>query len=300
GCLKVLLACDYIFLIAVMSAISTVDLLIKLGGSAITEKTQLETFNETAISIAVKMVKMCADKGLKLILVHGAGSFGHQQAKKYNVNGGWVKNNSGSQVKLGFSLTRVSCLKLNAKVVEQLTNEGLPAVGISPCGKWTTKNDEVIQSGVAAVYDLLKAGFIPVLHGDCVLDTIKGSTILSGDTVIKTLCKDLPVKKVVFLTDVAGIFDKPPHRPDAKLLSNIIVDKNGKIAQKIATDALSCDVTGGIELKLSSAINIVVQNKGTIPVFVCKVGSEAAEKICLEKQPSLHDGGTVITLSQDN
>ncbi|KAK8736851.1 hypothetical protein OTU49_004679, partial [Cherax quadricarinatus] len=280
GCLKVLLACDYIFLIAVMSAISTVDLLIKLGGSAITEKTQLETFNETAISIAVKMVKMCADKGLKLILVHGAGSFGHQQAKKYNVNGGWVKNNSGSQVKLGFSLTRVSCLK--------------------PCGKWTTKNDEVIQSGVAAVYDLLKAGFIPVLHGDCVLDTIKGSTILSGDTVIKTLCKDLPVKKVVFLTDVAGIFDKPPHRPDAKLLSNIIVDKNGKIAQKIATDALSCDVTGGIELKLSSAINIVVQNKGTIPVFVCKVGSEAAEKICLEKQPSLHDGGTVITLSQDN
>ena len=32
---------------------------------------------------------------------------------------------------------------------------------------------------------MLSVGFVPVLHGDCVLDSIRGCTILSGDTIIK-------------------------------------------------------------------------------------------------------------------
>ncbi|XP_042216280.1 isopentenyl phosphate kinase-like isoform X2 [Homarus americanus] len=190
---------------------------------------------------------------------------------------------------------------LNAKVVEQLTDEGLPAVGLSPCGNWTTQDGKVVQSGVSAVSSFLGAGFVPVLHGDCVLDTVTGCTILSGDTVIKTLCKELAVGKVVFLTDVAGIYDKPPQVPGAKLIPNIRVDENGKIVQQITTDALSCDVTGGIELKLSSAVEIVLQSKGTVPVFICQVGSKAAENICIGgEQLAVFEEGTVVTLCREN
>lgn len=32
---------------------------------------------------------------------------------------------------------------------------------------------------------LVSAGFVPVLHGDCVLDTDQGCAILSGDKIIE-------------------------------------------------------------------------------------------------------------------
>lgn len=283
-----------------MSVLGTVDVLIKLGGSAITEKSQLETFKEPAISEAVKLIKLCLNKGLKVIVVHGAGSFGHQQAKEYSVKQGWRKDDSVSEIRKGFSLTRVSCLKLHTKVVEKLIDEGVPAVGLSPCGKWTTRDGKVVESGSAAICDFLQADFVPVLHGDCVLDRVRGCTILSGDTVIKTLCEELQVKRVVFLTDVDGVYDKPPQLPDAKLIPNITVDKNGKITQKISTDILSCDVTGGIELKLRSAIDIVLQSQGNTPVYVCKIGSEVASIICMEgRQPVISDGSTSITFCKE-
>lgn len=87
---------------------------------------------------------------------------------------------------------------------------------------------------------------------------------------------------------------------DAKLIPDIMVDKNGKITQKIATDVPSCDVTGGIELKLLSAIGIVLQSEGNIPVFVCKVGSEVAKDICMEgRRPVVCDGSTLIKLCKE-
>lgn len=51
----------------------SVDIVVKLGGSAITEKSQQETFKDAAISDAVTLIKLCVDEGLKVIVVHGAG-----------------------------------------------------------------------------------------------------------------------------------------------------------------------------------------------------------------------------------
>lgn len=33
--------------------------------------------------------------------------------------------------------------------------------------------------------ELLRSGFVPVLHGDCVLDDVQGCAILSGDKIIE-------------------------------------------------------------------------------------------------------------------
>lgn len=40
---------------------------------------------------------------------------------------------------------------------------------------------------------------MPVLHGDAVLDTGLGCTILSGDTVVRRLCQHLQPPVVAFL-----------------------------------------------------------------------------------------------------
>lgn len=57
-----------------------------------------------------------------------------------------------------------------------------------------------------------------MLHGDCVLDTALGCTVLGGDTLMETLATELRPRRVVFLTDVEGVFTHPPHLPEARLI----------------------------------------------------------------------------------
>lgn len=42
-----------------------------------------------------------------------------------------------------------------------------------------------MSSDCEGVNELLQTGFLPVLHGDCVLDEELGCTILSGDTIMQ-------------------------------------------------------------------------------------------------------------------
>ena len=49
------------------------DLIIKLGGAAITEKDRLETAKLDEIKTAAKLVKRLNDNNVSCVIVHGAG-----------------------------------------------------------------------------------------------------------------------------------------------------------------------------------------------------------------------------------
>ncbi|XP_065450132.1 uncharacterized protein LOC135983254 [Chrysemys picta bellii] len=110
----------------------------------------------------------------------------------------------------------VACLvpQLNHLVTEQLVKCGVPTVGISPFGVWRTAGKKVSQAGISAIRDALDAGYIPVMHGDCALDSEQHCCILSGDAIIEVLSREFSPQRVVFLTDVSGIYDRPPDTPD--------------------------------------------------------------------------------------
>lgn len=188
------------------------DFIIKFGGSAVTVKNQLETIKDGCLSHACSIVKYLIEQGRTLIVVHGAGSFGHHQAKQYNVTSGYqhLLGDDQDKVKYGFCATRISVTKLNHMIVERLFQHGVHAVGIPAFGSWSTDNREVIQHNTDTIMEVLNNGLVPVLHGDCVLDQSKGCVILSGDTIIQTLSRILEIQEVVFLTDVDGIFNKSP------------------------------------------------------------------------------------------
>lgn len=80
-----------------------------------------------------------------------------------------------------------------------------------------------VQDNVQGVKALLTAGFTPVLHGDAVLDDRLGCTILSGDTVVARLAEALRPECVVFLTNVDGIYDRPPEQEGASRIAEISV-----------------------------------------------------------------------------
>ncbi|KAK9823957.1 hypothetical protein WJX72_006647 [[Myrmecia] bisecta] len=233
----------------------SVKRLIKFGGAAVTDKGCFETLNEPVlIQTAKHLSEVLSGEGRsQAVIVHGAGSFGHFQASKAKVaHGGW----DGEVVRQGFVNTRLSVTKLNHLVVSALAAEGIPAVALSPAGSWITANRQVVEDGVAAVRSLLHAGLVPVLHGDCVLDDKQGCTILSGDTIIRTLAAQLRPEYVVFLTNVTGVYDRSPDQPGAVLIRHIDVASDGTWMARLpgtsSPDMASAshDTTGGMAAKI--------------------------------------------------
>lgn len=67
----------------------------------------------------------------------------------------------------------------------------------------------------------------------------------------------------------------------ARFLDSIVVGPDGNMEPPVLTSALPHDTTGGVLLKLQAAVNIVSQSQGAIPVLICKLDSDAAERACL-------------------
>ncbi|KAG2443620.1 hypothetical protein HXX76_001970 [Chlamydomonas incerta] len=275
----------------------TVRRIIKLGGAAVTVKSQLETLRPEVLDSLVRTLSAttaAAPPGAvepgATVLVHGAGSFGHFPASEYGVVRGPI---SDPRVRRGFTLSRASVTKLNGIVVGALVAAGVPAVGLSPLGLYRTRNKQVEVSGAGAAAACLADGLLPVLHGDCVLDGELGCTILSGDTLVRDLAERLRPEFVVFLTNVPGVFDRPPEEAGARLLRRIVVRPDGgwRVAEvegggsdgggggdsgvRMSVDAH--DATGGIALKVEEAAAVA---RLGIPVIIAQAGSDDGDVAC--------------------
>ena len=60
-----------------------------MGGGLITDKTQLKTVREKNIEKVSKVIAEILSDDNSVILVHGAGSFGHLEAKKWKLATGF-------------------------------------------------------------------------------------------------------------------------------------------------------------------------------------------------------------------
>ncbi|XP_038890099.1 isopentenyl phosphate kinase isoform X2 [Benincasa hispida] len=287
--------------------------IVKLGGAAITCKNELETIHEENLAtvsshLRKTMVSGSSFEGIigmdwskqpgksdiactaddfrehevglasPFIVVHGAGSFGHFQASKSGVHKGGLDR---SLVKAGFVATRISVTSLNLQIVRSLAREGIPSVGMSPfsCG-WSTCERNMDAVDLCGVSKAINSGFVPVLHGDAVFDNSLGCTILSGDVIIRRLAEQLKPDYVVFLTDVLGVYDRPPTEPNAVLLREIAVDEDGRwsVIQPILHNAntevevsvAAHDTTGGMVTKISEAAMIA---RLGIEVYIVKAAT---------------------------
>lgn len=291
-----------------------IQCIVKLGGAAITCKNELETINVENLNIVSKQLRQAmfsvsssenvpgmdwskkpgdsehptineesfdqhASDSEKFVVVHGAGSFGHFQASKSGVHKGGL---SQPLVKAGFVATRISVTFLNHEIVRVLAREGIPSTGMSPfsCG-WSTSKRNIAEADVSMVVNAIDSGFVPVLHGDAVLDTSQDCTILSGDVIIRYLAEELKPNFVVFLTDVFGVYDRPPTEPGAVLLREIAVREDGSWSivkpvledtnKKVEITVAAHDTTGGMVTKITEAAMIA---KLGIDVYIVKAATE--------------------------
>jgi isopentenyl phosphate kinase len=232
--------------------------LIKIGGSSITNKSVKETLDPHALSWFVTCLAKC-NKDRAFIVVHGAGSFGHHTAKEYGLSGKTQPPSSNGeehydkdthrQLMLGLGRTRLSVQRLNRAVISTFLDQDIPAVGISPCfgipGLEAHGGPEWARQHLREVVErTVRAGLVPVLHGDAGLYGEFGAGILSGDTIVEILGLAPWVTHVVFITDVDGVYDKDPNTHEDAVLLRTLTVLDGTIEATGSTH--EHDVTGGL------------------------------------------------------
>ncbi len=225
-------------------------IIIKLGGSIVT----LKHLSRPAIRsahvgrIAAVLKRHYRPKKHALILIHGAGSFGHIHAHKYDLALG-TKNH---KEKL-YRATENQSLDatLNAGLTALFIAAGLPVVGmpsrtlaLNTRGKLSSLNAHPIEVA-------LNSNAIPLLHGDMIFDTTWGLSVCSGDVLVAELARIFSTKKVFFASDVDGIFSQDPH----KHKHAVLIEKT--TLQEISNGSLkleqshNIDITGGLSKKFS-------------------------------------------------
>jgi isopentenyl phosphate kinase len=234
-------------------------IIIKLGGSVITRKESSKpVFRKRVVKRLCREI-YDAKKKLKfnLILIHGAGSFGHPYAKKFSLNKGYLNSESA----IGIALTKRAVLELNFLIVRELVNIGINAVFVEPSAIVETSKNKIKKFDTRFIKSLLSVGVVPILSGDVVFDDIKGIAILSGDQIASYLAKKLKAKKVIFVSDVNGVFDKDPKtHKGARIIRTINNDNYKDIIKQMKTND-SSDVTGEMKGKILAIRNDLLRTK---------------------------------------
>ncbi len=228
-------------------------IILKLGGSVITKKEAKEpTIDYNNLDrISAEIASSSLDK---LIIVHGAGSFGHPFAKEYEIGSRIENEEDFNHKKLGFCITQSWVKKLNTLVCDSLRENGVLAVSIQPSSFIITKNKRIYSCNLDLINKYLELGFVPVIYGDVVVDLDENIKIcvLSGDQIIKYFGENLKPTRVVLGSDVDGIYTKDPKKYDDAELMNTVTSCEDLVAE----GSLNVDVTGGMNGKLLELIGL--------------------------------------------
>lgn len=229
-------------------------IILKLGGSVITRKDSLTPTLDS--SNLKRIAREISDSSYhKLIVVHGAGSFGHPYAKEYAIGSEINTPEELTRKIQGFSKTQNSVKNLNQLVCQYLIEQEIPAVSVQPSSFIQTRNKRIIKADMDLISKYLDLGFVPVLYGDVVLDRdskIK-MAVLSGDQIVKYLAENLKPDKVILGSDVDGIYDKDPKKyPDASLIKVVTSYEDLESTESTQT----VDVTGGMGGKLGELLEL--------------------------------------------
>tara|TARA_B100001750_G_scaffold31857_1_gene21835 strand:- start:633 stop:1394 length:762 start_codon:yes stop_codon:yes gene_type:complete len=211
--------------------------ILKLGGSVITKKSKPLTFNSDSVQKISKVIKKFNEP---LIIVHGAGSFGHYYAKRYRISDKPTKS-TNHVVKI-----RDSMQLLNQKLVKIFHKNNVNTFSFSPM--YMYHNKKIINNWQSILKKSISLDLIPITFGDVLLAK-NGFYIYSGDLIVYDLCKLLNPKRVIFASNIDGIYQNPDD--DSTLIPII---KNNMHNLKFSK--LNYDVTGGIKTKITQSLKI--------------------------------------------
>jgi isopentenyl phosphate kinase len=225
--------------------------LVKLGGSVITDIESPDTPKIKEIDRLLKEVKSSVGKR-KIVLGHGVGSFAHVPAHKFMVHKGLINENS----RKGASITLKSAMEIHLIMMERAVRIGLNAFSFNPSTASISEGKRITSWDIRPLEMALENDFLPITHGDVIMDSKQGVSIASTEEVFRYLASRLKPEKIIIGTDVDGVFSADPklHR-NAELISRI---GRGNIEELLdqTGGSTKVDVTGGMRSKLEYLYNM--------------------------------------------
>lgn len=257
-------------------------ILVKLGGSLITDKRVEAVFrSEVMERLATEIHNALQQQpALRLVLGHGSGSFGHFAAKQYNTAAGVYT----AEAWRGFAEVATVAAQLNALVAATLLKAGVPVWRIQPSASAFCENGQLVKMETFPIQHAIERGIVPLVYGDVALDSVRGGTIISTETVFDYLARVLPVQQIILFGDVEGVYDAT-----GKIIPRITPGNFSEVQGALGESA-GVDVTGGMYTKVRDMLALVRAVPGLAIRIASGTQPDLLRKIlCGEAQP-----GTLI------
>ena len=219
-------------------------ILIKLGGSIITNKEKPLSARRKAIDSILNQIKRIREP---MILVHGGGSYGHYWSVKYDMHTKPAKYDMR-----GVSIVKNSMIDLNKIILNSAVKNRINAYCLPPTD--FMNGNKPIKNKILTINEIAKSGLTPITYGDALWFGKKKSYILSGDVIMSIIGKILKPRLSIFVLDVDGVYSNTKSK---KLIRDFKKEKPIISKNKI-------DVTGGMTRKITEATNM---SKSGLKVF---------------------------------
>ena len=220
---------------------------VKLGGSVITRK-------RGPARVRHKVLRRLAEElhgpaTPPLLVLHGAGSFGHPGAVRFGLARAPV--GPPTPRARGAAIVGREVRELHQAVLGALVDAGGHPVSVPPFPIAQNRAGAFGRIDLNPVTRALESGATPVSFGDVVPDSEWGFSILSADTIAVAAARALDVSRVVFVSDVDGVWTpgSTGRRPIVETLDRTALDR--------LTPAEGVpDVTGGIRGKVEAMLQV--------------------------------------------
>ena len=209
---------------------------LKWGGGLITNKSNECSADLDVIASLSDVVNSLLAENYEVILVHGAGSFGHIKAKKFRLSDGDIGLLGQKEA---VAEVRNDMLELNKLVMKDLHGD------VYPPHLWAKETGPEFEG------ELPRSSPLTIVFGDVVNCETESWGILSGDDLVLRYAIEYGASRVVFaIRGVDGLLTAPPEQ-GGELIEEIDGPANYR-----GSHSEGIDVTGGIALKVMTSEKI--------------------------------------------
>lgn len=263
-------------------------ILVKLGGSLITDKTRPESPRTEVIERLAGEIARAA-RGLpgRLIIGHGSGSFGHVAARRY----GLAQGIRSTDQLPGVSITQERAAALHRIVTGALAAAGALPFSIAPSSCVVAAAGLPVELADEPLRLALGQGLLPVVYGDVVTDREWGVSICSTERLFDLLARRLPesgltVRRVLWLGETDGVWDDA-----GRTIPRISAETFSQAAQAIGAPA-GTDVTGGMLHRVETALGLA--RLGIPSLILNGLVPGALERVLSDEGAGEDVGGTEV------
>ena len=216
--------------------------IVKLGGSVITRKREVERIRPKVLDRLCR--ELWEPRDARLIVLHGAGSFGHPGARRFGLARPPEDGVPPEHRARGAAIVAAEVRRLHSEVLRALVRAGAPAISVPIATHARNRSGRLAALDPAPFVDALGRGTMPVSFGDVVPDEAWGFSILSADTIAAALTPALRPARVVFVSDVLGILSGPSGGK-----RSVVSEVTDAVVDALRPPLGAPDVTGGIRAK---------------------------------------------------